>query len=338
MRRRVVLRALAGCAAAVIAPRLGRAAGQSTRKFRLMMILWRGETPVERGFRQQLAELGIDADYAVHDVARDLGRLPAILAEARRTRPDLVYTWGTGITLETVGRWQAADPSRHLVDIPVVFTMVSAPLWTGLQPPPHMPPRPNVTGVSHIAPLPAQINAMRAYLPLERLGIVYNAAEANSVANVQELRATAERMAFELLESPIPAGGDGQPDAAAIPLLVEDLARRGAQVLYIGPDNFIGTHRDLLTEAGIHAGIPCFTATELEIREGNAMIGLVSRYEAVGRLAAVKAKRILVDGDAPSAVPIETLKRLSYMIRLPVALKLKLYPPLQLLDYAEVIR
>jgi putative ABC transport system substrate-binding protein len=97
-------------------------------------------------------------------------------------------------------------------------------------------------------------------------------------------------------------------------------------------------HRDLLNRAGIAAGIPCFTATELEIRESQAMIGLVSRYEAVGRLAANQAKRILVDGVSPSAVPIETLQRFSYIIRLPVALRLGLYPSLQLLDYAEVIR
>jgi putative ABC transport system substrate-binding protein len=68
------------------------------------------------------------------------------------------------------------------------------------------------------------------------------------------------------------------------------------------------------------------------------MVGLVSRYDAVGRLAATKAKKIMVDGLPPSAIPIETLKHFTYIIRLPVALELKLYPPLPLLDFAEVIR
>ncbi len=336
MRRRAFLRAVGGAAAVATLPR--RAVAEAGRPFRILMILWRGETGVEHGFRRQLAELGVAAACEIHDLGRDLRRLPAVLEEVRRIGPDLVYTWGTGITLGTVGRWNDADPVRHLTDLPVVFTMVSAPLETGLQPPPDVPPRPNLTGVSHIAPLRAQINAIRAYLPLERLGIVYNPQEENSVANVRSLRDEAAASGFRLLEAGVPAAADGLPDPAAIPRLVKDLAGRGAQVLYIGPDNFIGSNRDLLTEAGLGAGIPCFTATELEIREGEAMIGLVSRYEAVGRLAAVKAKRILIDRDPPSAVPIETLKRFSYIIRLPVALRLKLYPPLQLLDYAEVIR
>jgi putative ABC transport system substrate-binding protein len=176
-----------------------------------------------------------------------------------------------------------------------------------------------VTGVSHIAPLPAQIRAMRAYLPLQRLGIVYNPAEPNSVANVEELRALAPEMGFALLEAPVPRDVTGAPNPVSLPALVAGLARDGAQMLYIGPDTFIGNLRDELTAAGLAHGIPTFTATELEIRESNAMIGLVSPYEAVGRLAADKAYMILVEGRPPSALPIETLEHFSYIIRLPVA-------------------
>lgn len=313
-------------------------AGTEGRPFRIMMILWRGETPVERGFRWQLLGKGVPVEFLVRDLARDLGRLPAILAEARQIRPDLIYTWGTGITLGTVGRWDAPDRSPYIDDLPVVFAMVSAPGPTGVAPPTGQPPRANVTGVSHIAPLPAQIKAIRAYLPLARLGIVYNAAEPNSLANVEELRALAPEMGFALLEAPVPPDASGAPDPASLPGLVGKLAKAGAQILYIGPDTFIGNQRDALTAAGLSHGIPCFTATELEIRESNALLGLVSPYEAVGRLAAEKARKILVDGLPPSASPIETLEHFSYLIRLPVALQLKLYPPLPLLDYAEVIR
>jgi putative ABC transport system substrate-binding protein len=337
MRRRAFLAVLAGGVAGLV-PGGAALARPGGRRFRILMILWRGETGVETGFREQLAALGVPVEIQVFDLARDIGRLPAAVALARATRPDLVYTWGTGITLGVAGRWQEADPARHLTDIPVLFTMVSTPRGTDLQPPPDKPPRPNLTGVSHIAPLSAQINAIRAYLPLKRLGVVFNPQESNSLANLAELRELSADADFQVLEAPVPAGADGLPDPARIPDLVADLARRGADVLYIGPDNFVGGHRELLTDAGIAAGIPCFTATELEIREGQAMIGLVSRYEAVGRLAANQAKRILVDGVSPSAVPIETLQRFSYIIRLPVALRLGLYPSLQLLDYAEVIR
>jgi len=336
MKRRAVIGGIASCFA-LFALTPCPLHAQAARP-RIMMILWRGETEVERGFRDQLERNGVDAEIIVRNLDRDMDRLPGFLDEARQTQPDLVYTWGTGITMGTVGPWNEVDPARNLTKLPVVYVMVSAPLRTGIQPPPFADTRPNVTGVSHIAPLASQIGAIQAYLPLERLGIVYNPEETNSTANVEELRVLSGSMGFTLLEAPVPKDADGKPDPAAIPGLVRKLAEQKAQVLYIGPDNFIGTYRDALTTAGIANGIPCFSATELEVRQGEAMFGLVSPYVAVGRLAAEKATRILVDRTPPSAIPMETLERFSYLIRLPVALRLKLYPPLQIIDFAEIIR
>lgn len=303
---------------------------------RVAMILWRGETEVERGFRNYLAEHQAEVHLEVHDLARNLTRLPEIMSALRANPPDLVYTWGTSITLGVAGPWNAQNPAQYLQGVPILFTMVAAPEETGVAPPRDAAARRWVTGVSHIAPLPAQIKAIRSYLPLNKLGIVFNPLEANSVNNVEALRNQAKAQNFTLLEAPLPVGRAG-PDAGAIPRLVSDLAKRGAQLLYIGPDSFIGIHRDTLTDAGIANGLPCFTATELEVRDGGAMFGLVSRYDIVGRLTAAKAMAILLERRQPAEVPIETLERFTYLIRLPVAQRLKLYPPLPLLRYAEII-
>lgn len=309
----------------------------ATTPMRVAMILWRGETEVERGFRDYLAEQGVNVRIEVFNLDRDMSRLPAVLAALRVRPPDLVYAWGTSITLGVAGRWDTKESGKYLTGIPILFTMVASPWETGIAPPPSRPARPDVTGVSHIAPLATQINAIRSYLPLRKMGIVYNPGESNSVSNVEALRRQAKIQEFTLLEAPVPLGPDGQPVALAIPRLVDELAAKGAQVLYIGPDNFIGNHRHVLTSSGIAKGIPSFTATELEIRDGEAMFGLISRYDMVGRLTAAKAHAILIDRQLPAEIPIETLDRFNYLIRLPIARRLKLYPPLPLLRYAEII-
>ena len=51
-------------------------------------------------------------------------RMPAFLEEIRATRPDLVYTWGTSVTLGAVGAHDGIVQGRHITDIPVVFTLV----------------------------------------------------------------------------------------------------------------------------------------------------------------------------------------------------------------------
>ncbi len=71
--------------------------------------------------------------------------------------------------------------------------------------------------------------------------------------------------------------------------------------------------------------------------QAGALSGLVSRYYSVGQFTAHKAEQILVDRISPSAIPIETLKRFSYQIRISAAEKLNLPPPLPMLGYAELI-
>ncbi len=54
----------------------------------ILMITFRGETDVDKGFRAYLAQAGLQVRYTVRDVQQDVGRIPAILEEARaRWRP-----------------------------------------------------------------------------------------------------------------------------------------------------------------------------------------------------------------------------------------------------------
>ncbi len=309
-------------------------AQSSQDPLKIAMILWRGETNVEQGVRAYFDEKDIPVDLIIYDIERDLSRIPDIIDDIRKDPPDLVYTWGTGVTSAVVGKYDAVDPDRNITDLPVVYVMVSSPWKTGIAAPKGQS-RPNVTGATHIAPLAAQINAIRAYRPMNKLGVVYNSREDNSVSNVSDLKNLGREMGFDVLAFPL--GTESEPSPDDIVPAVAELARQGADILYIGPDNFIGTYRDALTDAGFANGLAAFSATELEVRDGHAMLGLVSRYELVGRLAARKIEQILIDGISPAEIPVETLDRFSYLIRLSSARKLKLYPPLLLLDYAEVI-
>ena len=80
-----------------------------------------------------------------------------------------------------------------------------------------------------------------------------------------------------------------------------------------------------------------FAAAERGVRDGGALVGLVSRYYSVGQLAAAKAVEILVQHRAPKDIPIETLKRFALIINMQVARKLQIYPPITMLNYAEIV-
>lgn len=307
------------------------------RTARIFMILFRGPTPVERGFKDYFKSHGIEAEFIERDVALDVGKVPALVAEARALKADLIYTWGTPVTLAVVGKEKDVSPERHVTDIPVVFTMVASPENSGLVSTRKSSGR-NLTGTSHVVPLDQQLSAMRAYRKFERVAVIFNPTEPNSVLNVKELRAAAPRSGFTLVERAVPLDSEGKPQPAALPGIVEALARQKVQVLYIGPDSFLATHRQLLTEAALEQRLPSFSATESLLREGKALFGLVSGYENVGRLTAFKAAQILEQNIPPRDIPIETLARFSYLVNMSVAADIGQYPPLKVINFAEVIR
>ena len=307
------------------------------RPARIFLILFRGSTPVERGFKDYFKTHGIEAEFIERDVALDVGKVPALVAEARALKADLIYTWGTPVTLAVAGKEKDVNPERHVTDIPVVFTMVASPEGSGLVSSRKSSGR-NLTGTSHVVPLELQLSAMHAYRKFERVAVIFNRAEPNSVLSVKELRNAAPRSGFTLVERAVPLDAEGKPQPAALPGIIEELARLKVQVLYLGPDSFLATHRQLVTEAALVQRLPTFSATESLLRDGKALFGLVSGYENVGRLTAFKAAQILDQNMAPRDIPIETLARFSYLVNMTVAADIGLYPPLKVINFAEVIR
>ena len=302
----------------------------------VVMILWRGPTEVERGFRDYVVRADLPVNVTCLSIDRDTSRLPEMIARANEIGPDLVYTWGTSVTRATVGEFDKVDPAKNVTDIPVIFTMVSYPVGSRIVES-FEPSGRNVTGATHTVPLDAQIRAMQAYRPMKRLGVIYNPLENNSIVNVRKLKELAEAEDFDVIDLPVPLGPDGQPNPATLPDLIDQLAAREPQFLYIGPDNFVGEHRDLIIGEALERGLPAFTATELEIMRGEAMIGLVTGYYNLGRYMGYLAERVLMDGEDPGTIPISTLSRFTYALRLSVAARLGLYPPLDLLDYAYIV-
>ena len=201
------------------------------------------------------------------------------------------------------------------------------------------PPGRNVTGVSHVAPLPAQLNAIRGYRPFKRLGYIVNPKESNTQLVADALGKLAKEQGFELVQETVPLDATGNPDPHALKDVIDKIAARKVDFLYIGPSTFLAfTHRDLVTELALQAKLPTFCATESIVRKARCMFGLFSHGSNVGRFAAHKAAQVLAEGKRVDTIPAETLQRFSLLINMPTVKALDLYPPLALLNVAEVIQ
>jgi putative ABC transport system substrate-binding protein len=309
----------------------------AARPYRIYAITFRGMTDVEKGFEEYFASRKIPVQIIYRDLNRDATRMPAFLDEIRAIRPDLVYTWGTSVTLGVLGPYDAVNPSRHITDIPVVFTLVASPTLAKIVPEAESASRRNVTGVVHVAPVAAQIKAMAAYRPFQTLGVLYTPTEQNSIVVLDEIRKLGRTSGFDTVTRTfrLDAGRKVSADGAAD--LVRELKEAKAQWLYLPPDSFLGTlAQDVIIPTAMEVGLPTFASTE-QLMQAGALSGLVSRYHSVGQFTAHKAEQILVGRQAASSVPIETLKRFSYQVRISAAERLKLPPPLPMFNYAEII-
>ena len=307
------------------------------KPFKIYMVLWRGWEDAAQGFSDYFNANQIPVDLVVRDAERDKSTLPGFVAEVNsRDDLDLVVTWGTSVSLGILGKYTAPDPENYVTGIPCVFMIVSQPVGSGLIPDFTSSGR-HITGTRYLVPEKAQIMAAKSYIDFQRIGVVYNPDEENSRINVQNLRNLAQEGLFELLERPLPMADTGKPDATAIEGLVRDLSTQKPIVLYQGADSFLNIHRDELTGAALKYGIPVLAAGENPVRRSNALLGVINRYYSVGQLTAYKARQILVDKKAPESIPITSPRRFSYMVNMRVAKQLKLYPPMNLLKFAEVI-
>lgn len=317
------------------APSAGAAPARPARPFRIYAITFRGMTDVEKGFADYFASRKVPVQITYRDLNRDPARMAGFLEEIRATKPDLIYTWGTSVTLGVVGAYDAPD-GAFIRDIPVVFTLVAAPTLAKIVPDLKAPGR-NVTGVVHVGSTEGQLKAMAQYRPFQTLGVLYTPTEKNSVVLLDEIRRLGREHGFHTVERTFRLDAHRKPTAEGAIELVRELKEAGAQWLYLPPDSFLGTLAEsLIVPTAMQLGLPTFASTE-QLMQAGALSGLVSRYYNVGQFTAHKAEQILVEKRAASSIPVETLKRLSYQIRMPAAKRLNLPPPLPMLSYAELI-
>jgi ABC-type uncharacterized transport system substrate-binding protein len=303
------------------------------KTYKVMMILFRGATLAETGFMDHLRGR-LPVEFLVRDVAGVRGKTREFVEEARRERVDLIYTFGTSVTLDVVGASGKVDPAVHVTNIPVVFNIVADPVGAGLAPAFAATGR-NLTGVSHLVPMADQLRAMQRFRQVTKLGVIYNVSEPNSRLAVAQLRGLAAQFKLQLLEAAVISGP--KPEAADVAEAMQPLIAARPDFIYLPSDSSLIERAAAIVELARRAGIPIISATEGPIRQDGALMGLVTNYANAGAFAGYKAEQILRGKEAVRNIPIETLQRFTLVVNMTTAVQLGVYPPLDLIKIAELL-
>lgn len=194
---------------------------------------------------------------------------------------------------------QAVVAATH--DIPVVFSAVTDPVaarlvksWDASGT--------NVTGVSDQSPMDKHVELIRQLVPTaKRIGVVYSPGEANSVAIVEALKASAQAAGLTVVESAAARTVDVSSAAQSLVGKVD--------VIYAPTDNNVTSAFEGLAKVADQAHMPIVAADTDMVRRG-ATAGLGLNYYDLGRQTGKLVVRIL-KGEAPGKMPTETSKTLA---------------------------
>lgn len=254
-------------------------------------ILDQGREGMIAGLKEKGWEQGRNLELKLYNAEGDNAVSQTIAKEMAGGGYDLLMTIST-VSLQAVANANKAGSTKH------VFALVSDPSIAGvgvskanpLDHPAHL------AGFGTMQPIPQAFQIAREMNPaLAKVGVVWNAAEANSEAQVKLARKVCAEMGIELMESTVD-NSSGVAEAAGA------LVARGADALWMGGDVTVMTAADSLIATAKKGRIPVFTVIPPNVKKGS-LFDLGADYPEVGRLAGNLAGEIL-SGRSPATVPI----------------------------------
>lgn len=279
---------------------------------------------VLKGFQDYLQEEGLSVKYTVHNAQANMAIAGQIAGQIMGEKPDLILAIATP-TAQAVA--QALRKAPHMQTTPFLFTAITDPIGAGLVSDLEKPGG-NITGVSDLLPLDKHLGMVLEFFPdLKRLGVIYNAGEANSKATVEGIRRIGAATGFEVVEATVSKSSEvyaaskslvGRVDAAFIPT-----------------DNTVVSALESAIKVGVDSRLPIFCADVDSVKRG-AIAAMGFDYYAHGRQTGAMAQRIL-NGADPAMTPVETQETLELHINRTYAGKMGVAVPDLLLEKADKV-
>src|SRR5215831_17198150 len=248
------------------------------KDLKIAMVLWRGETDAEKGFRQGLKDMGHSAQYVVMNANQDRAELGRLLREELAPRLetfDYVYAYGTTVVLAT----------KTIVQdkVPLLFNIVVDPVGAGVVPSLERSGS-NIAGVTNAVPLTLQLESARAVVPIKRLGLFFNPREKNAMLIRDKVVEVATRLGIEVVDLRSPPAQD----------MLQKLRDRSIAVdaVYLPADSFLVSNAKLLGAELRAAKVKSIASIDTFVEQG-ALLGVVPQYDELGRAAATIIHRHL---------------------------------------------
>lgn len=219
---------------------------------------------------------------------------------------------------------QAIVSADAKAKIPVVFATVTDPVAAQLVPSLKKPGG-HVTGAIDLPPVAEQLKVIQTLLPnATRLGVLYNAAEINSVRMIEQLKAANQKLT--IIEAH--ASSSNEVSTATLSLIGK------VDAIYVPMDNTVISAVGIVLKTAAQHNIPVF-ASDHDVVEQGALAALAYQQYDVGYIAGELAAQVL-NGKNPGTLDVASPPQAKLYINTRVAEQLKIQVPPTLLKRATL--
>lgn len=280
----VALGALSGCTSAQ---------GDDIKKVSVVQIVSHSSlNTIRDSFSDEMEQLGytegeIELEY--YDAGNDTSTLDSILSTASGDGSDVIVAIATPT---------AQSAARYAEEIPIVFAAVSDPIGAGLTSSLEEPDK-NITGTMDDIQVDQILEAALEIDPdMQRLGVIYNASEANSVTNIEKAKTFCEENGIELQEVTVTSTNDVQQAVTTL--------AGSCDAIFSPNDNTVASAMSAAAQAAVEAGIPYYVGADSMVSDGGFLtVGI--DYEELGRETARMVDQVLQGTDVAD-IPIVQFK------------------------------
>ncbi len=275
------------------------------------------------GFEERLAELGVEYEMDYQNAGGDAGASQIISEKFITDKSDLIYAISTPSA-------QSAQNAAKDSKTPVVFTAVTDAVSAGLvdkdMKSEYITGVLDATSDENVKELLELAKGIRN--EKNTTSVIYNTGEANSVAQVKQIKKVAEAIGLKVEE----VGISGLTDLdQAI-----EIAGAKADSLFLISDNMLASAMDMVAKKAGDKGLVTITPVASFVESG-ALISIGIDYKQLGRDAADMASKILIDKTPVSEVSVTESQILYRYINRATAEKLKIKIESISTDTARVI-
>jgi len=276
---------------------------------------------IEKGIQEVVTAQYPDARF---DLQNANGEMSTASSIAQKFKSENV-TLAVGIATPT-----AQALVNTIKDRPVIFSAVTDPEGAGLVASTGKGEK-NVTGISDMTPVKAQIDLLKRITPIKTLGHVYTSSEANAVSLANIARDVCKEMGIAFVETTV-------SNSAEVKQAVQTIAGR-VDGIYISNDNTVVSALAAVSSVAAKHKIPVMSADPSSAETTPVLAAWGFDYYKMGKATGRLVVRIL-NGEKPEDIPTLYMTEASdvdLLINLDVAREMGLAFPKDVVDSANTI-